>query len=87
MNLGKETERIEFKKSTSELKQAMNSISAILNKHGEGILYFGVTDFDIEELYAYGTLYKLQSEEDKKGEIFIGLTSLGYYVYDLYMYN
>lgn len=44
MNLGKETERIEFKKSTSELKQAMNSISAILNKHGEGIIYFGVAD-------------------------------------------
>lgn len=47
----------------------------------------GVTDFDIEELYEYGTLYMLHSEEDEKGEIFIGLTSHGYYVYDLYMYN
>lgn len=44
MNLGKETEKIEFKKSTSELKQAMNSMSAILNKHGDGVLYFGVLD-------------------------------------------
>lgn len=42
MNLGKENETIEFKKSTSELKEAMNDICAILNKHGEGVLYFGV---------------------------------------------
>lgn len=42
MNLGKENEIIEFKKSTSELKEAMNDICAILNKHGEGVLYFGV---------------------------------------------
>ena len=42
MNLGKETETLEFKKSTGELKEAMNSISAILNKHGIGTLYFGI---------------------------------------------
>ena len=29
----KENEKIEFKKSTSEINEAMNSISAILNKH------------------------------------------------------
>ncbi len=42
MNLGKETETIEFKKSTGELRAAMISISSILNKHGVGTLYFGV---------------------------------------------
>lgn len=41
-NLGPETEQIEFKKSTGELKAAMDSIAAILNKHGSGKLYFGV---------------------------------------------
>ena len=42
MNLGKETETLEFKKSTSESKEAMISIASILNKHGIGTLYFGV---------------------------------------------
>lgn len=44
MNIGIETETIEFKKSTSEMKEAMISISSILNKHGGGTLYFGVKD-------------------------------------------
>ena len=44
MNIGEETERIEFKKSTSELKEGIVSISSILNKHGRGTLYFGVRD-------------------------------------------
>ena len=42
MNLGKETETLEFKKTTGEMKEAMISISAILNKHRVGTLYFGV---------------------------------------------
>lgn len=42
MNIGKETEFVEFKKSKAELKEAMQSIAAILNKHGHGELYFGV---------------------------------------------
>lgn len=42
MGLGIETEILEFKKSTGELKEAMQSISAILNKHQHGELYFGV---------------------------------------------
>ena len=42
MNLGKETETLEFKKSTGEIKEAMISISSILNKHGIGTIYFGV---------------------------------------------
>jgi len=42
MNLGKETETLEFKKTTGEMKEAMVSIASILNKHGVGTLYFGV---------------------------------------------
>ena len=42
MNLGLESEMIEFKKSTSELNEGVVSLSAMLNKHGEGTVYFGV---------------------------------------------
>lgn len=42
MNLGIETETLEFKRSTGELKEAVHSICAILNKHQCGELYFGV---------------------------------------------
>ena len=38
----KESETIELKKSTSELKEAVISIAAILNKHQKGKLYFGI---------------------------------------------
>lgn len=38
----RESETIELKKSSSELKEALVSISAILNKHGKGEIYFGV---------------------------------------------
>ena len=37
-----ESESLELKKSTSELKEAIESIAAILNKHGRGELFFGV---------------------------------------------
>ncbi|MBO4698414.1 HTH domain-containing protein [bacterium] len=39
-SLGTETEQVEFKKSTGELKEAVISIAAILNKHGSGVLYY-----------------------------------------------
>ncbi len=42
INLGKETETLEFKKTTGEMKAGMISIVSILNKHGVGTLYFGV---------------------------------------------
>ena len=42
MNLGIESEKIEFKKSTSEIIEGVISLSAMLNKHGEGTVYFGV---------------------------------------------
>lgn len=34
MNIGIETETLEYKKTTAELNEACISISAILNKHG-----------------------------------------------------
>ena len=42
----KESEILELKKSTSELKEAIVSISAMLNKHGKGVIYFGIADDD-----------------------------------------
>ena len=41
-NFGKESELIEFKKSTSEINEAIVSIVAMLNKSGNGAIYFGV---------------------------------------------
>ncbi len=38
----KESETLELKRSTSELKEALISLAAMLNKHGHGELYFGV---------------------------------------------
>ncbi|MFZ3167233.1 MAG: ATP-binding protein [Candidatus Methanoperedens sp.] len=38
----KESEKLELKKSTSELKEAIISVSSILNKHQKGELYFGI---------------------------------------------
>lgn len=42
MNIGLETELMEFKKSTGELKEGMISLASMLNKNGRGVLYFGV---------------------------------------------
>ena len=39
MNLGREIETIEFKKTISELKEGVISLSSMLNKNGEGTLY------------------------------------------------
>ena len=44
MNLGSESDTVEFKKSTGEHKEALQAMSAMLNKHGRGELYFGVKD-------------------------------------------
>ena len=44
MKIGEESETIEFKLTTSERKNAMESIAAILNKHRRGTLFFGVDD-------------------------------------------
>jgi ATP-dependent DNA helicase RecG len=42
VKIGKENEILEFKKTTGELNEGIISMSAILNKHGGGELYFGV---------------------------------------------
>ena len=42
MIFGKESETLEFKKTTGELKEAVISVSSILNKSGRGELYFGI---------------------------------------------
>ena len=40
----RESETIEYKRSTAELKQAVISLVAMLNKHGAGTVYFGVAN-------------------------------------------
>ena len=42
MKIGNESEKLEFKKTTAELKEGIISVVAILNKHGSGELYFGI---------------------------------------------
>lgn len=42
MNLGIESEKLEFKKGTGELEEGVISLAAMLNKHGDGTVYFGV---------------------------------------------
>lgn len=44
MNLGKENEHVEFKESLSQLDKGLKSIAAMLNRHGEATVYFGVAD-------------------------------------------
>jgi len=40
----RESETIEFKKSTAQLKEAVISLCAMLNKHESGVVYFGIKD-------------------------------------------
>jgi ATP-dependent DNA helicase RecG len=42
MIFGRESETIEFKKTTGELDGSLKDIVAILNKHAHGELYFGI---------------------------------------------
>lgn len=42
MNLGAESEQVEFKRSTGEHREAMESTASILNKYGSGVRHFGV---------------------------------------------
>jgi len=42
MKVGAENEKLEFKKTTAELKEGVISMVSILNKHGCGELYFGI---------------------------------------------
>jgi ATP-dependent DNA helicase RecG len=40
----RESEILEFKKSTTQLKEAVISLCAMLKKHRKGIVYFGIKD-------------------------------------------
>lgn len=42
LGMYREDEMHEFKKTTGELNEAMISIASILNKHGQGVVYFGL---------------------------------------------
>jgi len=42
LKFGKENEKLEFKKTTAELKEGVISMAAVLNKHGGGEIYFGI---------------------------------------------
>ena len=44
MNLGMEDETQEFKEGLGQLDKGLKSITAMLNKHGRGTVYFGVKD-------------------------------------------
>ena len=39
-----ENEKIELKKSLTQMKEGVISLSAMLNKTHEGIVYFGIND-------------------------------------------
>ncbi|MCD8286229.1 MAG: putative DNA binding domain-containing protein [Clostridia bacterium] len=43
MPFSSETEELEFKKSSGERDEAVKSLSAMLNKHGHGVVYMGVS--------------------------------------------
>ena len=67
-----EDERKEFKKTTNELKEAIISISSILNKHKQGELFFGIKND--------GTPYKFKITDstlrDISRKIYEGITTL-----------
>ena len=44
MNLGAENESTEFKEGLGQLDKGLKSLTAMLNKHGKGKVYFGVDD-------------------------------------------
>ena len=42
VNIGKETEFVEFKETTAETEKGIVSMSTMLNKHGKRDTFFGV---------------------------------------------
>lgn len=44
LDYGKESETVEFKESTGELKEGIKSIASMLNKNKHATLYFGITN-------------------------------------------
>ena len=79
---------MELKKSTSEIKEAVIAISAILNKHGSGELYFGVKNDgaavgqDIsekrEDIERWGSGLRRIYDECKQAGVKVGFLSVFY---------
>ena len=44
MQINRETEHVEFKESLSQLSRGLESLAAMLNKHGSGTVLFGISD-------------------------------------------
>ena len=44
MNIGKRKEYQEFKEGLAQLDKGLKSITAMLNRHGQATVYFGVKD-------------------------------------------
>ena len=44
MNLGRKNQTLEFKISLYQLDKGLESLTAMLNRHGQGSVYFGVDD-------------------------------------------
>ncbi|MBQ2762532.1 MAG: ATP-binding protein, partial [Candidatus Methanomethylophilaceae archaeon] len=43
-NLGKESETVEFKEGIAQLDKGIKALSAMLNRHNNGKVFFGVND-------------------------------------------
>ena len=57
----KESEEIELKKSLSQLKEGIISLSAMLNKNNHGDVYFGINDDGRGQLLTLPTKSKTTS--------------------------
>jgi len=57
----RETEELEFKKTTAELKEGVISLASMLNKSGHGILYYGIKND--------GSVFGLQLGKDTSGDV------------------
>lgn len=55
MNIGVETEKIEFKKTTGELREGITSLASMLNKNGYGVLYLELRTMGMWSVSKWGT--------------------------------
>ena len=70
MNVGSESETVEFKKGIAQLSKGIEGLSAMLNKHNTGTLYLGVDDNgDVVGIdVGRDTLEKIRNEIDTELE-------------------
>ena len=67
MNLGMESETLEFKKSTSELDEGIISLVSMLNKYGEKAFYISDNTIIVTIPINKELLEKVDSKNDDKG--------------------